>query len=101
MTAMIDRGALQRFTLRFLDDDLESRYQLEEGASGLAGYRIITGATVVLWATAAILLPLGTTIETSVAMTVGIVMAVVGSVCFVASLWSTTMNPILCRLRSY
>jgi class 3 adenylate cyclase len=92
MTAMIDRGALQRFTLRFLDDDLESRYQLEEGASGLAGYRIITGATVVLWATAAILLPLGTTIETSVAMTVGIVMAVVGSVCFVASLWSTTMN---------
>lgn len=92
MAAMIDRGALQHFTLRFLDDDLESRYQLEEGATDLAGYRIITGATVIGWIAAAVLLPMGTTIPTPVILRVGILMAVVGSICFVASIWSTTMN---------
>lgn len=91
-TSMIHRGSLQQFTLRFLDDELEDRYQMEEGADGLVGYRIITGATVLLWAAAAILLPMGTSIETGVAQRVGIVMVVVGSLCFIASGWATTMN---------
>ncbi|MGH8913560.1 MAG: hypothetical protein ACRDZM_03495 [Acidimicrobiia bacterium] len=48
MTGMIDRGALHPLTLRFLDPELEDVYQGEEGAAGIGGYRIITGATVLL-----------------------------------------------------
>lgn len=92
MAAMIDRGALQQFTLRFLDDDLEAAYQYEEGTLGLAGYRIITGATVLVWAGAAVLLPIGTSIETSLAVSVGIVMSFIGMLCLVASVWADTMN---------
>ncbi len=92
MIAMIDRGALQHFTLRFLDADLEDRYQVEEGSAGLAGYRIITGATVVIWAIAAVLIPLGTDIPAGKAVAVGITMAIVGSACFLASGWASTMN---------
>ncbi|HSJ72380.1 MAG TPA: adenylate cyclase [Acidimicrobiia bacterium] len=92
MTAMIDRGALQHFTLRFLDADLEDRYQVEEGTAGLAGYRIITGATVVIWVIAAVLVPMGTDISPGRATTVGITMALVGLACFLASGWANTMN---------
>lgn len=92
MTEMIDRGGVQSFTLRFLDDDLEHQYQVEEGANGMVGYRIITVATAVIWAIAAVLLPLGTDIKPTVAVATGILMAVVGFICFVASGWATTMN---------
>lgn len=92
MIAMVDRGALQPFTLRFLDEDLEARYQTEEGRAGLVGYRIITGATVVLWAIAGMLLPLGTDIRAGTAMAVGITMALVGAACFTAAGWANTMN---------
>lgn len=92
MTEMIDRGGLDRLTLRFLDDELEDRFQREEGADGLVGYRIITTATVVLWAMAAILLPLGSDISFSLSATVGGAMAVVGAISLTASIWATTMN---------
>lgn len=92
MTAMIERGGLDRLTLRLIDDELEERFQREEGADGLAGYRIITGATVVLWMIGAVLIPLGSDISFALSAAVGGAMAVVGAVALTASRWATTMN---------
>ncbi len=89
---MLRRGAVQPFTLRFLDDELEAAYQREEGADGLAGYRIITGATAIIWAIAAFVLPRGTDISSERAVTVGLTMAAVGTACFIAARWASTMN---------
>jgi class 3 adenylate cyclase len=92
MSGIIDRGRLHPITLRFLDSELEGSYQLEEGAASIGGYRIITAATVLLWAVAAILVPLGTDISPELAVTVGGLMALAGLVCFAGSAWATTMN---------
>jgi len=92
MTRTIDRGALHSFTLRFQDSELEDDFQREEGAAGLSGYRIITGATVLLWALAAVLVPLGTDISARLSVLVGGVMAVVGLACLALSPWARTMD---------
>lgn len=92
MARLIDRGGLDPLSLSFLDADLERAYQREEGNAGLAGYRTITGATLVLWAIAAVLLPLGTGIRPVLSYTVGGLMALLGGICLGASRWATTMN---------
>ena len=92
MARLIDRGGLDPRSLSFLDAGLERAYQREEGSAGLAGYRVITGATLVLWTIAAVLLPLGTEISPALSYTVGGLMALFGGVCLAASRWATTMN---------
>jgi class 3 adenylate cyclase len=92
MIRVLDRGALHPFTLRFEDHVLEESFQQEEGKAGLAGYRIITGATASLWVVAAVLIPLGTDISEQTSRFVGGVMAMVGLVGFAASNWAITMN---------
>ncbi|MCO6501879.1 MAG: hypothetical protein J5I28_02230 [Acidimicrobiales bacterium] len=92
MTGLADRGALRPLTLRFVDDDLERAYQYDEGAKGLSGYRIITGATLVLWAVAALILPIGTDIDPGLARTVCGLMALAGALCLFLSKWAPTMD---------
>lgn len=92
MSGMVDRGRLHPITLRFVDSGLEARYQTEEGAAGLGGYRIITGATVVLWALAAVLFPLGTEFPAEPTRVFGILMSFVGLACFIFARWAVTMN---------
>ena len=92
MVRLSERGALHPLTLSFLDTELEHAYQREEGSAGLSGYRIITGATLVLWVLAAPLLPLATDISAAMSFAVGGVMALLGGSCLVASRWATTMN---------
>ena len=92
MPRLIDRGGLDPLSLSFLDADLERAYQREEGSAGLGGYRTITGATLVLWAIAAVLLPLGTGIRPTLSYTIGGLMALLGGVCLAASRWAKTMN---------
>lgn len=92
MIRTVDRGALHSFTLRFQDTELEHDFQQEEGRAGLSGYRIITGATALLWVLAALLIPLGTGISPDLSVPVGGVMAVVGLTCFAVSSWARTMN---------
>lgn len=92
MSGMVDRGHLHPVTLRFVDSGLEGRYQTEEGAAGLSGYRIITGATVVLWALAAVLFPLGTEFPADPTRVFGTLMSFVGLACFMFSRWAVTMN---------
>jgi class 3 adenylate cyclase len=92
MREMIERGALQRFTLRFRDGDLEDGFQREEGAAGVGGYRVITGATALMWAIAVVLVPLGSGISFELSALAGGSMAVVGLAAFGASWWADTMN---------
>lgn len=89
---MIDGGALHPLTLNFRDTGLEDLFQREAGASGLSGYRIITGATVLLWMMGIFLLPAGSDVPFRLSAAAGGSMALVGSVAFVASTWATTMN---------
>jgi class 3 adenylate cyclase len=92
MREMIERGALQRFTLRFRDGNLEDGFQREEGAAGVGGYRVITGATALMWAIAVVLVPLGSGISFELSALAGGSMAVVGLAAFGASWWADTMN---------
>jgi class 3 adenylate cyclase len=92
MSGMVDRGHLHPITLRFVDSDLEAGYQTEEGAAGLSGYRIITGATVLLWALATVLFPLGTEFPAEPMRVFGGLMSLVGLACFLFSRWAVTMN---------
>ena len=92
MSRIIELGRLDPFTLRFQDAALEGRFQQEEGRLGLSGYRIITGATALLWALAAVLIPLGTDISAEVAWRVGGIMALVGAAALAVSPWAKTMN---------
>ncbi|CAN5793784.1 hypothetical protein BH23ACT4_BH23ACT4_00300 [soil metagenome] len=92
MKGMAERGHLNPITLRFVDADLEAGYQIEEGAAGLSGYRIITGATVVLWAVAVVLFPLGTEFPPGPTRVFGTLMSFVGLACFIFSRWTVTMN---------
>lgn len=92
MNGMIERGGLHSFGLQFRDAELEARFQETEGAAGLAGYRIITGATVILWAMAVFVFPLGTEIDWEMSIVAAGSMAVLGAVAFAASGWAATMN---------
>ncbi|HEY3427376.1 MAG TPA: adenylate/guanylate cyclase domain-containing protein [Acidimicrobiia bacterium] len=92
MVRLSERGGLHPLTLSFLDADLERAYQREEGSAGLGGFRIISGASLILWALAALLLPHGTDITPIQSYTVGSVMALLGGFCLIASRWATTMN---------
>ena len=92
MREMIDRGAIHPFTLRFLDAGLETRFQREEGSAALAGYRIITGATALMWAMAAILIPMGSHISFEKAAVASGTMAAVGLMAWAASKWASTMD---------
>lgn len=92
MTAVLERGGLHPTTLRFLDEELESRYQEEEGRAGKTGYQIITSATVVLWLIGALIIPRATSGTYLLAFTVGGVMALAGGICLALSGWAVTMN---------
>lgn len=92
MAGFVGRGSLHPLTLRFVEDEVESVYQETEGAAGLPGYRIITGATLVLWAVAAFVLPLGTDIDPGLARMVCGLMAGAGAFCLLLSRWAPTMN---------
>lgn len=92
MRETIDRGDLHPLTLRFRDGEFEGRFQREEGAAGLGGFRIITGATALMWAIAAILVPLGSGIPFTLTAVTGGSMAVVGLAAMAASTWAKTMD---------
>lgn len=92
MTETSAPGELDSFTLRFLDDDLEARFQREEGEAGRSGYRIISAASVVLWLIAVVLFPIGSDMPGSLTTPVGLVMASVGIVTFALDRWVVTMD---------
>src|ERR1041385_2114754 len=63
-----DPGALRRLSLRFVNRELERRYQQVVGIEGRAGFRMTTGSAAVLWLVAAAVIPAGTPIPLSLAV---------------------------------
>jgi adenylate cyclase len=92
MKGIIDRGAVDRLSLRFVDTKLERRYQEQEGADGIGAFRITAAGGVVLWTTAAILIPLGSAIPARTAWMSAGTMAVANLICFLLSGWATTLD---------
>jgi class 3 adenylate cyclase len=79
-------------TLRFVDDDLERSYQRAAGAEGLAGFRVISGASALLWTVAAVLLPRVTDLPDAVAIWPSLVMAGLSTVVLLASGGAPTLD---------
>lgn len=87
-----DRGAQHPVTLRFVDDGLEAGYQRAAGEESLGGFRVIAAASTVLWAVAAVLLPIATDLSPAVAVPVSIGMSSVSLAVFVSSRWAATLD---------
>ena len=92
MQRIIDRGALDGTTLRFDDEELEHRYQAEEGARGLTAFRITAAGGVILWTLAAILIPFGTSIPVRSAWLTAGPMAGANLFCFLLHRRATTLD---------
>jgi class 3 adenylate cyclase len=89
---MTERGTQDRVTLRFHDNGLEELYQRETGRESSGGYRLIAGTSLVLWAVAAWLIPIGTDVPSSLAVPVCLTMAVLGLVALVLARWAETLD---------
>jgi class 3 adenylate cyclase len=85
-------GATHPLSLRFLDDGLERRYQVEAGAESLNGYRMISIASTVIWAPAAFILPLSTSLAPEVAIPAGLAMSALSLVMALLARWTTTLD---------
>jgi class 3 adenylate cyclase len=92
MGAMAERGALQPVSLRFLDGDLERRYQEAAGAESIGGLRVITAASAAVWAIAAVLVPIGTRLPAETVLPIAGLMTLVSLVAFVLSGWANTLD---------
>lgn len=88
----MDRGALDGTTLRFRDEELEHRYQEEEGTRGLGAFRITAAGGAILWTLAAILIPTGTTIPVRSAWLTAGSMAGANLFCFLLYRHATTLD---------
>jgi class 3 adenylate cyclase len=92
MTGAFQGGALDRFSLRFLDHELEQRFQCDEGEGAQGWFGLTAGASALLWAVAAVILPIGTDVPADLAYTVGFLMSAAAIVCVVISRWARTLN---------
>ena len=87
-----DPGALRLGSLRFLDDQVERRYQRQGGAEGRTGFRITTGAAAVLWLLAALVVPTGTPIHPDRAIPLCLAMVVLNFAAFLLSARAATLD---------
>jgi class 3 adenylate cyclase len=83
---------MDRLSLRFLDDELERRYQLEAGAEGRAGFLTIAIASAVIWAPSAFLLPLSTSLAPEVAIPIGLAMSALSIGVALLARWATSLD---------
>jgi class 3 adenylate cyclase len=88
---MSERGALHPVTLRFLDRELESRFQLAGAADGLARFRFNGAISCALWLAAA-LLPLATDLPPEVIVPSTLAMATASLVVVLLGPWATTLD---------
>lgn len=76
------RGDLHPLTLRFVDDRLEEQFQTEEGAKGKPGFKITALAATILWAIAAVVIPMATDITSPAAWGSAGAMSAASLVCY-------------------
>ena len=79
-------------TLRFLDDDLERRYQIAAGAEGSAGFQVIAAASGVLWTAAAVVLPNQTNLPLLIGVWASLAMAALSTGVLLLSEVASTLN---------
>lgn len=79
-------------SLRFLDRNLEVRYQLEAGAESLAGLRIISSSAALVWLFATIVVPAGTPIPVDVSFPVCSALAGLNAVAFLLAGRANTLD---------
>ena len=87
-----DPGALRSASLRFVDADLERRYQDVSGAESRSGFRMTTGSAAVLWFLAGAIIPAGTPIPLAVAIPICLAMAVLNEAALLSSDWAETLD---------
>jgi class 3 adenylate cyclase len=87
-----DPGALRRLSLRFVDRELERRYQQVVGIEGRTGFRMTTGSAAVLWLAAAAVIPAGTPIPLSLAVPLCLAMALLNEAALLLSDWASTLD---------
>jgi len=92
MSALAERGALQPVSLRFLDGELERRFQLAAGAESIGGLRATTGASAVIWAAAAVLVPIGTSLPAETVLPIAGFMVLLSLIAVVLSGWARTLD---------
>jgi class 3 adenylate cyclase len=92
MAGWIDRGGLHSLTLAFVDTEIEHRYQVEEGAVAIGGYRIICAASIVSWLAAIVLLPVGTDLSFGLSMAVGGSMVAASTLCLLLGGSGASLN---------
>jgi class 3 adenylate cyclase len=85
-------GAQDPLTLTFVDRDLEQRYQHAAGAESLNGFRAIGLASGVIWALAAFLVPISTSLSAEFTIPVALAMAVISFGVLALAGWATTLN---------
>src|SRR5215213_3013728 len=81
-----------RLSLRFLDADLERRYQRQAGAESRSGYLLISIASAVVWAPAAFVLPLSTSLPPGLAIPIGLGMSALSLIAALLARWATTLD---------
>ena len=82
---VVPSGTLQPISMRFIDGDVEARYQRQAGAESLAGFRIITATAAVVWLFATLVVPAGTPIGVDVTMPVCSAMGLLNLAAFLLS----------------
>ncbi len=91
-TPASDAGALHRGSLRFVDRELEGRYQRVAGAEGRSGFRTTTGSAAILWFIAGAVIPAGTPIPLSLAVPLCLAMALLNEAALLSSDWARTLD---------
>ena len=86
------QGATHPLTLRFLDRDLERRYQHQAAAESRTGFLMISVASAVIWAPAAFILPLSTSLTPAIAIPAGLGMSALSIVVALLARWTTTLD---------
>ena len=87
-----DRAAQHPLSFRFLDPEVERRYQLHAGIESHAGLRVITGASAILWLAAAFLVPIDTGISRDVATPIAMTMSAISALFFLGSSHAHTLD---------
>ncbi len=87
-----DRAAQHPLSFRFLDPELERRYQLHAGVESHGGLRVITGASAILWLAAAFLVPIDMGISRDVATPIAMVMSAISALTFLGAAHAHTLD---------
>jgi class 3 adenylate cyclase len=88
---MSERGALHPVSLRFLDDELERRFQQDAAADGLARFRFNAAMSCAVWLAAG-LLPAVTDLPAEVVVPATLGMAAASFVVALLGRWATTLD---------